>query len=131
MTLRRLLLVLAGGTIGTAARLALMLLIPDHGGFPFAILIANIVGAFLIGVVAARLPASRDLRVFLATGILGGFTTYSTFMTGALALWADAPLVGAAYAVGSLVFGLVAAAAGLRIGRPRRDAGVRDAGAPS
>lgn len=124
MTLRRLFLVLAGGTIGTAARLTLMLLIPDGEGFPFAILIANVVGAFLIGVVSARLPGSRDLRVFLATGILGGFTTYSTFMTGALLLSADAPLLGAVYAVGSLVLGLVAAAAGLRLGRPRSAAEV-------
>lgn len=123
MTLRRLLLVLTGGAIGTAARLTLMLLIPDHGGFPFAILLANIVGAFLIGVVAARLPASRDLRVFLATGILGGFTTYSSFMTGTLVLWADAPVVAFAYAAGSLVLGLAAAAAGMRLGRPRERAG--------
>ena len=122
MTLRRVLLVAAGGTLGTAARLALGLLVPDDG-FPFAILIANVVGALLIGVVAARLPASRDLRVFLATGILGGFTTYSAFMTGTLALWADAPVVAFAYAAGSLVLGLAAAAAGLRLGRPRREAG--------
>lgn len=124
MTLRRVLLVAAGGTVGTAARLALGMLLPD-GGFPTAILIANVAGALLIGVVAARLPASRDLRVFLATGILGGFTTYSAFMTGALGLWADAPFAGAAYAVGSLVLGLAAAALGLRLGRPRRGAGGR------
>lgn len=124
MTLRRLLLVLAGGTIGTAARLALMLLIPDGEGFPLAILSANVAGAFLIGLVAARLPGSRELRVFLATGILGGFTTYSTFMTGTLLLSADAPLLGAVYAVGSLVLGLAAAAAGSRLGRPRSAAEV-------
>lgn len=123
VTLRRLLLVLTGGAIGTAARLVLMLLIPDQGGVPFAILLANIAGAFLIGVVAARLPAARDLRVFLATGILGGFTTYSSFMTGTLALWADAPVVAFAYAAGSLVLGLAAAAAGMRLGRPRRGPG--------
>jgi len=119
VNLRRLLLVAAGGTIGAAARLGLMLALPDHGGFPTAILVANIVGAFAIGVVAARLPASRDLRVFLATGLLGGFTTYSSFMTGTIALWTDAPLLAIAYALGSLVLGLAAAALGLRLGRSR------------
>jgi fluoride exporter len=118
MTLRRVLLVAAGGTLGTAARLALGLLLPGEG-FPTAILIANIVGALLIGVLAARLPPSSEVRLLLGTGVLGGFTTYSAFMTGTLALWADAPLVGAAYAAGSLVLGLAAAALGLRLGRPR------------
>ncbi len=92
----------------------------DPGGFPLAVLLANVLGALLIGVVAARLPASAELRLLLGTGVLGGFTTYSALMTGTLALWGAAPLLAAAYAVGSLVLGLLAAAAGLRLGRPRR-----------
>jgi CrcB protein len=125
VNLRRVLLVALGGTIGTAARLAMGLAIPDAGGFPFAVFVANILGALLIGVVAARPfdglrePRVADLRIFLGTGVLGGFTTYSAFMTGTLALWTDAPLVAAAYAIGSLVLGLAAAVLGLRIGRPR------------
>ena len=118
VNLRRVLLVVAGGAAGTAARLALGMLLADAGVLP--VLIANVVGAFLIGVLMAR-PFLRlsgaarvELRLLLGTGALGGFTTYSAFMTGTVGLWADAPLVGAAYAVGSLVFGLVAAAAGLR-----------------
>lgn len=120
VNLRRLLLVLLGGTVGTAARLALGLALPDHGGFPSAVLIANLLGSLLIGVVAARLPAAGDLRVLLGTGVLGGFTTYSAFTTGTVALWASSPLLAAAYAAGSLVLGLAAAALGLRLGRPRR-----------
>lgn len=119
VNLRPILLVAAGGTIGTAVRLALVLVIPETGGFPWAILLANVVGAFLIGIVAARLPASRDLRVFLGTGLLGGFTTYSSYTTGTALLWAQSPALAVAYALGSLVFGLAAAAAGLRLGRPR------------
>ena len=117
---RRVLLVALGGTIGTAARLGLGLAIPDQGGFPVAVLVANILGAFLIGVVAARLAASTYLRLLLGTGVLGGFTTYSAFMTGTLALWTDAPLLAGAYALGSLVLGVAAASLGLRLGRPRR-----------
>jgi len=119
VNLRRILLVAAGGTVGTAARLGLGLALPDGGGIPVAVLIANVVGALLIGVLAARLPASADLRLMLGTGVLGGFTTYSAFMTGTVALWADVPALAAAYAVGSLVLGLGAAALGLRLGRPR------------
>ncbi|WAA66635.1 fluoride efflux transporter FluC [Microbacterium oxydans] len=122
MKLRRVLLVALGGTIGTAARLGLGLLLPDAGGIPVAVLVANVVGALLIGILAARLPASTDLRLLLGTGVLGGFTTYSAFMTGTVALWTDAPLLAVAYAVGSLVLGLAAAALGLRLGRPRAGA---------
>lgn len=116
---RRILLVAVGGTIGTAARLGLGLVLPEAGGFPVAVLIANIVGALLIGVLAARLSAKAELRLMLGTGVLGGFTTYSAFMTGTLESWAGAPLLAAVYVAGSLALGLGAAALGLRLGRPR------------
>lgn len=119
MTLRRLLLVFAGGSIGTAMRLAIGLWMPDQSGIPLATLLVNVAGSLLIGVLAARLPSAAEMRVFLGTGVLGGFTTYSAFMTGTVGLWADAPLLAFAYAAGSLVLGLAAAAAGLAIGRPR------------
>lgn len=117
MNLRRVLLVAAGGAVGTAARLGLGLLLVDAGVLP--VLIANATGALLIGILTARLPKATDLRLLLGTGALGGFTTYSAFMTGTIALWADAPLLAIAYAAGSLVLGLAAAAVGLRLGRPR------------
>jgi CrcB protein len=119
VTLRRILLVALGGTVGTAARLGLGLALPDVGGVPLAVLVANVLGALLIGVLAARIPGSTDLRLLLGTGVLGGFTTYSAFMAGSVELWADAPALAFAYAAGSLVLGLGAAAVGLRIARPR------------
>lgn len=129
MILRRLLLVFAGGAIGTAARLALGLAIADAGGFPVATLLVNVLGSLLIGIVASRLTQAADLRVFLGTGVLGGFTTYSAVMTGTIELWTDAPLLAFAYVAVSLVLGLAAAALGLRLGRPRSD--TRLAGADS
>lgn len=129
MTLRSLLLVFTGGSIGTTARLGVALWIPDAGGFPVSTLLVNVIGALLIGILAARLPQTTGLRVFLGTGVLGGFTTYSAFMTGTDALWADAPLLAFAYAAGSLVLGLAAAALGVRLGRPRST--TRVAGADS
>ncbi|MFY9713958.1 MAG: CrcB family protein [Microbacterium sp.] len=122
MNLRRVLLVAAGGTVGTAARLGLGLAIPDAGGFPVGVFVANLLGALLIGILTARLPKATEMRLFLGTGLLGGFTTYSAFTTGTAGLWADAPLLAIAYAVGSLVLGLAAATLGLRIGRPRAGA---------
>lgn len=116
MNLRRLLLVMLGGMIGTAARLAAGMLIPDAGGFPLAIITVNLSGALLIGVLAGRLPRSSDLRVFLGTGILGGFTTYSAFAIGAVEL-AGAPWLAVLFAALTLVLGIAAAALGLRLGR--------------
>jgi CrcB protein len=117
VNLRRVLFVAVGGTVGTAARLAFGMLWADAGVMP--VLVANAVGAFLLGVLTARLPAAADLRLLLGTGALGGFTTYSAFMTGTLSLWADAPLLACAYAAASLVLGVGGAAGGLRVGRPR------------
>lgn len=119
MNLRRVLLVAIGGTVGTAARIALGLLLADAGVLP--VLVANVVGAFLIGILTARLPKATEVRLLLGTGALGGFTTYSAFMTGAVGLWTDAPLIAAGYVVASLVLGLAAAALGLRVGRPREE----------
>lgn len=121
MTLRRLLFVVLGGTLGTTARLGIGLLVPDAAGLPLATLGVNVVGALLIGVLSARLPSSSDARVFLGTGILGGFTTYSAFAVGSLELWSDAPLLAAAYAMLTLVLGIAAAAIGVRVGRRRRE----------
>ncbi|HWK79030.1 MULTISPECIES: fluoride efflux transporter FluC [unclassified Microbacterium] len=128
MTLRRLLLVIAGGMLGTAARLGIGLLIPNAGLLPVATLVANVVGALLIGVLAARLPFDRlrdrggDIRVFLGTGILGGFTTYSAFAVGSVQLWTDAPLLAVLYVVMTLGIGLAAAVLGMRWGKTKRRA---------
>lgn len=115
----RVLLVAAGGTLGTAARLVLGMMIPDVAGVPIPILVANLLGAFLLGLLAARLPASSDVRLFLGTGLLGGFTTYSAFTVGIIELGAVAPWLAAGYAVGSVAAGIGAAALGLWWGRPR------------
>lgn len=119
MIVCRLLLVALGGTVGTAARLALALLIPDAVGISFATLAANVTGALLIGVLAVRVPFSSDTRIFLGAGILGGFTTYSAFAVGSIELWAKAPLLGGLYALATLVLGVAAVILGMRLGRAR------------
>ncbi|MGN8026659.1 fluoride efflux transporter FluC [Microbacterium sp. 22242] len=120
----RLALVVAGGAIGTAGRLGLGLLLPAATGagltgVPWATLAVNLAGAFLIGVLAARLPGSSAVRVLLGTGMLGGFTTYSSLAVGTATLWHAQPLLAAGYAAGSVILGIAAAALGLDLARPR------------
>jgi len=77
-------LVAAGGAIGAAARYgvgtaALRLFGP---GFPWGTLAVNLVGGFAMGVLAGTIPADArgsSLRLLLAVGVLGGFTTFSAF----------------------------------------------------
>ncbi|UWF78570.1 CrcB family protein [Microbacterium sp. EF45047] len=85
------------------------------GALPWDVLVANVLGALLLGVVTARVPA-EEMRLLFGTGVLGGFTTYSALAVGTVELWTSAPLLAVSYAVGSVALGLAAAAAGLRLG---------------
>ncbi|KKB09737.1 fluoride efflux transporter CrcB [Devosia chinhatensis] len=87
------LLVGAGGAIGAMSRHGLALLIGRlwQGTFPLAILLVNVLGAMLMGVVIGLLsrflPAWQEqARLFLAVGILGGFTTFSSFSLDTIVL---------------------------------------------
>ena len=76
--------VAAGGAIGAVARYGAALLWPTgNGTFPWTTLTVNAVGCALMGVLMVVIteirPAHRLVRPFLGTGILGGFTTFSTF----------------------------------------------------
>lgn len=110
--IRRAVLAAAGGAVGTAARLGISMLILDAPG---AVLAANLVGALMLGVLTARIPAS-DARVLLGTGLLGGFTTYSAFALDSVELWATSSALAGGYIAASIVGGLLAALLGLRIG---------------
>lgn len=110
--IRRAALAAAGGAVGTAARLGISLLTLDAPG---AVLAANLVGALMLGILTARIPPS-DARVFLGTGMLGGFTTYSAFALDSVELWATSPALAGGYIAASIMGGLLAAWLGLRIG---------------
>lgn len=79
--------------------------------FPFGTLAVNLIGCFLIGVVFAltdRGFLTVEWRLFLATGLLGGFTTFSAFSNETVAMLREGQLVYAALYVGaSVIFGLV------------------------
>lgn len=123
MSIRPILLVAAGGALGTAGRLAIDLTLPDPGGFALATLLVNVVGAFALGVVMARMPQATGIRLFLTTGVLSGFTTYSAFGVGTVTLWQAAPALSALFAALSLTLGVLAAVGGLRVGAQRRRRG--------
>lgn len=125
--------VFAGGALGTVARYALeSAWAQPPGHFPVTTFVVNTAGAFLLGLVLTvlleRLPSvSGDLlRPFLCTGVLGGWTTYSTLVVDADRLIEGGHAVlGAGYVAITLVCGLVAAALGIAFGRARVPAGGR------
>lgn len=87
------------------------------GDVPWATLIINVAGSLTLGLLAGRLDrrsAAAWVRPLLATGVLGSFTTYSTFAVETATLLALRPAVAAAYVAASLVLGCAAAVAGLR-----------------
>lgn len=112
--------VAAGGALGALARWVVAEALPhDAGDFPWDTLLTNVAGCFLIGIlmvlVVERWPDRPLVRPFFGTGILGGFTTFSTYAVDTRTLIATGHAVGAAaYLVGTLLVGLVAVAAGLR-----------------
>lgn len=124
--LRTLLAVAVGGALGTGLRFAADLLLPhERSGFPLSTLLVNVVGAFALGILVARLwPVAPEwLRAGLGAGLLGSFTTFSAIAVSMIEL----PLPTAALYLGlTLVLGLAAALAGLRLGR-RSDAVAVDA----
>lgn len=113
----------AGGAIGSLARYGLAVALPTTPGeFPWGTLLANVVGCLLIGALMATLTeASRPhrlLRPFVGIGVLGGFTTFSTYVIEVIdAGRAVAPGVAVLYGLGTVVTALVAVAAGLVLTR--------------
>jgi fluoride exporter len=91
-------------------------------GFPLGTFIVNVAGSFLMGVVAGyfayRTGLPQHTRLFLTTGVLGGFTTFSAFsLDAALLVERHAYSLAAAYMLGSVVLSLVALFAGLSLFR--------------
>lgn len=119
-------IVFLGAGLGGAARhgintLALRWL--GTGSFPFGTLFINVLGSFFMGVVAeyflVRMGVSQHLRLFLTTGILGGFTTFSAFSLEIALMWQRGQTGQAlAYALVSVTLGVAGLFAGLAIVRP-------------
>ena len=117
-----------GGMLGAAARFELSEALPaNEGHFPWATFWTNLSGSFLLGflliVLLERFPPTRYVRPFLATGILGAYTTMSTYIVEMALLVKDGhAATGVLYGFGSLAAGVFLAYAGIVLARlaPRR-----------
>jgi fluoride exporter len=113
----------AGGALGSLARWWLAQLLPhDPGHVAWSTFVTNLSGALLLGLLMAfmldRLSATRWVRPFLGVGVLGGYTTFSTYMLDTRALLAAGrPASALAYLGGTLVGGLLLVWVGLVVGR--------------
>ena len=116
-------LVFVGGALGTTVRYLLSAVVPPVAGLPVGTFGINVVGAFLLGALLQALALRgadegrrRDLRLFIGTGVLGGFTTYS-----ALAVDSDGLIVAQnvggsiLYAVATVAVGALATVAGIAL----------------
>lgn len=117
-------LVFVGGTAGTLLRHLLAALVPPVGGVPLTIGAINVGGAFVLGLLLGGLrggPLTRRprARLLVGTGVLGGFTTYSALAADGVALVRDDAALAAAYVVGSVVLGLLAAGLGVVLAHRR------------
>src|SRR5262245_7771163 len=123
MDVMRLMLVLLGGAFGTGCRYGLSLFIysvVEKPSFPHATFIINATGSLIIGVLAelfeARVLVSPTLRAALMTGVLGGYTTFSSFSLETFALLREGQMWRALVnSLGSVLLGLIAVWLGVRL----------------
>ncbi len=113
----------AGGVLGALARYGLGVAYPHPAaGFPWVTFAVNVSGCLLIGVLMVLITdvwsGHRLLRTFLGTGMLGGYTTFSTYIVdGQHLLAAGAARTALAYLGGTLLAALVAVQAGVTLTR--------------
>jgi CrcB protein len=124
MSLGVLLAVAIGGALGSLARhyLSSAIYAATGNSFPWGILWVNVIGGFVMGVIveasALRWNLMPELRAFLTVGILGGFTTFSTFsLDSVLLLQKGAYGAAAGYIGGSVILSILALFAGLYLAR--------------
>ena len=122
--------VAAGGAIGSIARYLLGAFIQDRvaTALPLGTLVINVVGSFLLGfIVRIGLETSAispEMRFFLATGVCGGFTTFSTFSYETFRLLEDGEYgTAGVYVASSVVLSLLACAIGMGAARALISAG--------
>lgn len=107
-----------GGALGSMSRYLVSRSLTSHlenffaGGFPIGTFAVNVIGCFLIGYIYAFFDRHGmlfpQLKLFLATGFCGGFTTFSTFVAENVSLSGNSPMLMLFYLTVSIVLGFVA-----------------------
>ena len=119
--MRVILLIGLGSFIGGIARYLLSVTVYNKipSAFPYGTFAVNIIGCFLIGLVFGfheRSGLTNEWRLFIVTGLLGGFTTFSAFSFESVDLFRNGePALALLYITGSIVLGLLATFAGIKI----------------
>jgi CrcB protein len=114
-------LVALGGAAGALARYGVGLLAARlfGVGFPWGTLAVNILGGLAMGVLAVRVgPEQEQLRLALGVGVLGGFTTFSTFSLETVRIMEHHPSMAGIYVAASLALSVGGCWAGMALGRP-------------
>ncbi len=114
----------AGGAVGAVARYFVMIAVAQLMGaaFPWGTLAVNIIGSFVLGMLVEAFAlvwsVSEGVRAFLVVGMLGAFTTFSTFSLDVVTLYERGALMAAAlYIIASAVFSVAALFLGLALAR--------------
>ena len=108
-----------GGALGSVARYFVSTIqSPTWTGFPYAIFTVNVSGGLVMGILpelmALKFSVSTEVRAFLTTGIMGGYTTFSTFsLESALLIQRQAYVLAVSYVVGSAILSIAALFCGL------------------
>ncbi|MFD2045120.1 fluoride efflux transporter CrcB [Ornithinibacillus salinisoli] len=115
-----------GGMIGAISRYSIALFIAEETVFPYATLITNLIGCFLLSyllnhyVIKDVLPP--QLFTALTTGVIGSFTTFSTFAVETITTWQTSILLAIIYMTSNILGGLALCYVGFRIAPSKRRA---------
>jgi CrcB protein len=110
-----LLFVAIGGALGACLRYLVILWIPTEG-FPWSTLSVNLIGSFTLGIIiglSSNQLLDEKFTLLIATGILGAFTTMSTYSVDTIALWQNERMMAIFYIIATAIIGPILALIGM------------------
>ena len=110
-----LLLVAIGGALGASLRYLVILWIPTEG-FPWSTLSVNLIGSFILGIIigfSTNQLLDEKTTLMIATGVLGAFTTMSTYSMDTITLWENEKILAILYIIATAIIGPILALIGM------------------